>query len=192
MGTIVLYICLACTALAVLIRPWIGVVAAYVFVILTPQAIWWWSFEGVRPVLWTLVPTLIGIIALLLLGGLNFARLKTRLNLFLLILWICFIVSSFAGPYVDVVSDYRWFKVEWERTLLMRNILPALFCRHSSYDSEKKLKYLALVMVVWTIYLVYWCNNQYLSHLQFGRIKGPADPVGAAYTPMRMTSPCCL
>lgn len=175
MGSIVLYTCLTATAISAVVRPWIGVVAAYLFVILAPQTIWWWAFEGVRPVLWTLVPTLIGIFISLIQGKLNCASLKTKQNIFLLILWICFIISSYAGPYVGVISTYRWFTVEWERTLV-NNMFLLYFAAILLIDSEKKLKCMALVMVISTLYLIYWCNDQYLTHQQIGRFGGPAGP----------------
>ena len=157
-----------------LARPWVGVVAAYVFVVLAPQYIWWWSFEGVRPVLWTLLPTLIGIIALLIRGELNLTRLKTRQNLFLFILWVCFILFSFVGPYVNVESLNRFFTVEFERTLV-NNIFLLYFAAVLLIDTEDKLKYMPLVIIISTIYLTYWINDQYFFQGKFGRIGGPVD-----------------
>ncbi len=177
LGTIVLYICLAGVMLTSLARPWIGVIAAYLFVVLGPQYIWWWAFEGARPVLWTLVPALIGIVALLLQGQVNLARLKTRQSLFLFILWICFLISSFAGPYVNVDSPYRWFTVHFVRTLI-NNIFLLYFAAVLLIDTQKKLWYVAGILIISTIYLTYWINDQYLFQGAIGRIGGPSDLYG--------------
>ena len=165
--------------LTALARPWVGVVAAYMFVVLAPQFIWWWAFEGTRPVLWTLVPTLIGIIVLQLRGNLNLARLKTTRNLFLFILWVCFIFSSYAGPYVDVVgSPFRWLPVEMVRGLV-NNIFLLYFMAILVIDSAKKLQYLAVIMLVSTVYLTYWINDQYFFQGAVGRIGGPTSVDGS-------------
>ena len=181
MGVYLLYICMAATALAAIYRPWIGVVAAYVFVVLTPQCIWYWDFAGIRPVFWTLVPTLLGIIIAFVRGDLDITRLMSRQSLFILTLWFCFVLSSFAGPYVNV-NVHRVFQVAWVRGLV-DNIFLLYFAAILLIDSEKKLKYLAAVMTLSTIYLIYWCNHQYLAHLQFGRIEGPGGiSGGGTYT----------
>lgn len=164
--------------LTALTRPWVGVVAAYLFVVLAPQDIWWWAFEGTRPVLWTLIPTLIGIVVLLLQGNLNLARLKTKRNLFLLILWVCFVFSSFAGPYANVVNTpYRWLPVDFVRGLA-NNIFLLYFMAILLIDSAKKLKCLAVVMLLSTIYLIYWINDQYFFQGAIGRIGGPTTAFG--------------
>lgn len=176
MGIYLLYICMAIAALTAIYRPWIGVVAAYVFVILTPQCIWYWDFAGIRPVFWTLIPTLVGIIIAFIRGDLDITRLMTRQNLFIFMLWFCFVISSYVGPYVNV-NVHRAFQAAWVRGLV-DNIFLLYFAAVLLIDSEKKLKYMAAVMTLSTIYLIYWCNHQYLAHLQYGRIEGPSGASG--------------
>ena len=60
MGRVVFVLLILAAALWSLKRPWVGVVASYLVAILTPQAVWYWNFDGVRPALWLLLPTLLG------------------------------------------------------------------------------------------------------------------------------------
>ena len=80
-----------------LARPWIGVAGAYMVAILTPQAVWSWNFGDLRPALWILVPTYIGTVIGLLRGKLSLSRLRSSRVLFLVTLWLCFVMSYFAG-----------------------------------------------------------------------------------------------
>ena len=59
MGSIIVLALLAAVGLTALFLPWVGVAGAYLIGILNPQSIWWWSFEGLRPVYWVLLPTTI-------------------------------------------------------------------------------------------------------------------------------------
>ena len=93
------------------------------------------------------------------------------------ILWLCLLLSSFLGPYIDVASQYRWIMVGWERDHI-DNIFLLYFAAVLLIDSEKKMKYMTVVLVLSTIYLIYWCNQQYLAHIQIGRIAGPNGPEG--------------
>lgn len=178
MGTFVLYLCLLITSIVSILRPWIGVLVAYVFAILTPQSIWWWAFEGVRPVLWTLLPTLIGIIILCFRGRLDFSRLFNRQCICLFILWVLFLLSSYLGSHVTE-NLHRWFELDYIRSLV-NNIFLLYFAATLLIDTEHKLKCMVLVFIVSTCYFIYWINDQYLFHGRFGRIGGPVGVYGSS------------
>jgi putative inorganic carbon (hco3(-)) transporter len=172
LGKIVVYILLLCVAGISLFKPWIGVVASYLIIILTPQNIWWWQFEGVRPVLFILLPTILGFALSLVNGRLQLSTLWNTRNFFLFVLWVFFCLSSFFGPYAHVESEYRSFDSSWALSLV-NNIFILYFMACVCIDEEKKLKVMAWVITLSTIYLIYWINNQYFSHNLFGRIGGP-------------------
>ena len=177
MGRLFFIALLSGTSVASLAQPWIGVVFAYLFVILVPQTIWFWNFEGLRPVLWVLLPTLLGFGFRLIRRDYNLSVVWDRRNLFLLVLWLCFTLSYYAGPYVGVQGPYRFTNPDWAAETL-NNIFLLYFVGCLCIDSEKKLKALVYVFVVSIAYLVYWANSQYLSGRFFGRLGGPVDVYG--------------
>ena len=177
MGRLLLYGILIGGGGTAIFRPWLGVVLAYLFIILTPHNIWWWNFQGVRPVYWVLIPTFIGFILALMQGRVNLDIIKNKRNFYLLILWIFFILSYFFGPYIGVPSSHWWHDPKWTLNLINK-IFILYFVACLCIDDKKKLKYLALVMVVSVVYLIYWANDQYLSYHRCGRIGGPAGPYG--------------
>lgn len=165
-------------ALVAIARPWIGVVAAYCIAILTPQAVWWWNFQELRPVLWVLLPTLIGVVLAGARGELSGAAALNRRNVFLLVLWLCYNLSYLVGPYVDVMGPYRYSDPAWAVATLNKIFLLyfiACFC----IDEPKKLKALVGVVVVSSAYLTYWANDRYLSGGLVGRLAGPVDVTGS-------------
>jgi len=172
MGTIVLYIILAGNALASLLYPRIGIVLTYLIAVLTPQYIWWWVFEDVRPVYWIFVPTLIGFAVAALQEKIDFSRLNTRINWCVAVLWLTSVVAFYFGPYVDVHNDYRFYDPAlvfstWQKTLL------AYFVAVALVDSSKQLKAFSIVMVITAAYMTLWANEQYFVFNKFGRLHGP-------------------
>ncbi len=177
MGKIILYVLLASTGVSAVFRPWVGVIASYVFVILCPQAIWWWNFENIRPVYWIMLPTLAGTILSLARGDLNLTSLWNKRNFWIFVLWCCFTLSYFLGPYTEVINERRSFD-PWSILMLINNIFILYFTACVCINDEKKLKILASVMAFSTIYLIYWINAQYLFGGLFGRIGGPTGQFG--------------
>lgn len=160
-----------------LARPWIGVVSAYWLVLLTPQAVWYWNFEGLRPALWILLPTLVGFVFAALRGTYTIAAVANRRNLYLATLWLCFLLSYFFGPYVSAEGPYRFSDPDWVLETLNK-ILLLYFVACMCLDSEKKLRVLTWVLVGSAIYLIYWANDRYLSGYVVGRMTGPQDVFG--------------
>lgn len=180
MGQILLYLLLGGTAIAAIMRPWIGVMAAYVFVILGPQHIWWWNFTGVRPFFIVAIPTALGILLAIGRKEIDFSFLKTKINLLLLILFIFTTISYLFGPYVHGGPGPHWDPPEVIYDRIWKSYFfyfMAVLC----INDEKKLKYLSLVMVGSIIYLIYWANIQYLSGHWYGRLGGPRSTFGGHF-----------
>ncbi len=66
------------------------------------------GFGGVRPEMWILLPTGIGIGAGLIRQQFDLSILATKKNLFVLILWFCFALSYYFGVYTQVPGPYRF------------------------------------------------------------------------------------
>jgi probable O-glycosylation ligase (exosortase A-associated) len=180
MGQILLYILLAGTAVAAMARPWIGVVVAYVFVILGPQYIWYWNFQGIRPFLVVAVPTIIGLVLAVGRGEADVSFIKTKINLFLLILFGCITISYLFGLYVDGGPGPQWHSPDVVYNRIWKAYL-FYFLAVVCINDEKKFKYLSYVMIASVIYLTYWINDQYLSGSQYGRFAGPSSFAGGLY-----------
>jgi putative inorganic carbon (hco3(-)) transporter len=177
MGRIFFLALLSSISVVALARPWIGVVAAYAIVILTPQAVWWWHFEDLRPVLWVLVPTMIGFGIGLLRGTLSLAVLVNKRNLFVLVMWAFFTVSYLFGPYTETVNAFRFTDPDWAFSTFNKIFL-LYFLACVCIDDLFKLRTLVLTVLGSALYLVYWANDMYLSGNVMGRLPGPVDIFG--------------
>src|ERR1700731_753972 len=113
MGRLFFLSALSIVSIVSLARPWIGVVGAYLVAILTPQAVWFWDFGDLRPVIWIMVPTCIGFLIALMRGKYELGRLLSLRILFLLVLWGCLLSSYLAGPYTDVAGPFRFTDAQW-------------------------------------------------------------------------------
>src|SRR3982750_4238564 len=157
----ILLLCLLSVVSVVsLARPWIGVVCAYLFVILTPQAVWYWNFEDIRPVYWILLPTLIGFVWRIANGKYDFSIIKNRRVVFILVLWLSFGLSYVAGPFVDAQGPYRFSDPALGMDTLNKIFLlflVACLC----INTEQALKWLVVVIIGSAIYLTYWANSMY-------------------------------
>jgi len=171
--TVLLYALFAATAVVSLARPWVGVVAAYLMAVLTPQFIWPWIFEGTRPFFLVMVPTLIGFALAAARGEVRGTFLKTRINLFVAVWWVAVIVSYLFGPYVDVVSPYRFFVPSVTFDQANKTFL-TYFVATLLIDEPRKARALFLVMAFSVAVLTWWANAQYLDGRVFGRLAGPA------------------
>jgi putative inorganic carbon (hco3(-)) transporter len=177
-AAIVVILILLANVVVALVSPWRGFVLAYVIAIFAPQDVWWWAFEGVRPFYWIIVPALIGFGVAVLRGQVAFAQLNTRLNRCMFLLWLCFTISYYFGPYVDVFNAYRFYDPAFMFATLQKTFL-TYFVATTLIDSPKKLKVMALVMVVTAVYMTYWANMQYFVYHVHGRLHGPTTLSGA-------------
>lgn len=160
-----------------LLQPWIGIAANYLITILDPQAIWWWQFSGLRPLFFVIIFSGIGLLVAMLRGKLRLNFIKSKINFWLFVLWICFITSYLFGPYVDKAYEYGPFHPDWVMSLINK-IMFIYFVGCVCINTEKKLDILGLIMIASVIYLIYWMNDQYLFQGKFGRIHGPMSPDG--------------
>lgn len=171
---ILILLLLAAAAIISIARPWIGIVIAYLFAVLTPQTIWWWNFADLRPVYWILLPTAISFLVLVMRGKIDFTIIRNRRCFFLLLLWICFTLSYYFGPFVNTGGPYRFTDAAWAMETIHKMFLLS-FVGTLCIDDKKKLLPLAGVVVVAGIYLIYWANLQYLTGQAWGRLAGPVD-----------------
>jgi len=177
MGILFLVGMFACAALS-LFLPWVGAVYAYLFVVLGPQDIWFWDFDGWRPQFWVLLFTSVGVILGIARRIFDLSILRNKRNLFILILWLCIVASYYLGPYTHIGGPYRWDNAEYALDKFNKIYL-LYFVACLCIDSERKLKTMFYVFVGSALYLIYWANRQYLTGHYFGRLSGP---VGAAGT----------
>ena len=161
-----------------LFRPWVGVVAMYLFALLVPQAIWWWVFQDLRPVFYISITTILGFLLALLSGKISFRSLSNKRLVCILVLWLTFIVSYFFGDYVHVSSPFRFSDPDQVFSTVNKIFILFFLCC-LCIDTKKKLQYLVMMFVIATLFLIYWSNDQYFVQGQFGRIGGPA-PLGGA------------
>jgi len=161
-----------------LLRPWVGVVTAYLFVVLVPQQVWWWNFDNLRPVRWILLPTILGFMLAFVRNELDLSTIRNRRTLYMLTLWAFYFISYLAGPYVGVNGPYRYTQPSWAMSNI-QNFMVLYFLAAVCIDSLTKLKALVYVFTASGIYLIYWINAQYFSGQAFGRIPGPVAPDGS-------------
>lgn len=178
MGHIAVIVLLILVASVSVLFPWIGAVCGYLFSVLTPQAIWYWDFGGLRPVLWIVLPTVVGLLLGSIRRTVNLRVLWNRRNLYVLVLWSFSIISYYFGPYTHVPGPFRFEDATFRFDNLNKIfILYLIAC--ACIDSERKLKALYFMMIGAGLYLTYWANHQYLIGNYFGRLNGPTTPSGA-------------
>jgi putative inorganic carbon (HCO3(-)) transporter len=177
MGRLFFLTLLTSISLVALVRPWIGVVAAYGIAILVPQAVWYWNFEDLRPALWVLVPTIIGFVIAVFRGQLDLSHLANKRNLFMFTLWLCLAISFWFGPYIETMGPYRFTDPEWAFSTFNKIFL-LYFLACVCIDDLVKLRALVMTVLCSAVYLTYWANDMYLSGFVMGRLAGPVDVDG--------------
>lgn len=176
-GTIALYFLLASNAALSLFRPWIGIGLAYTVILLTPQNIWWWAFEGIQPLQWFVTPALIGLLFQGLRGRTNLLMIRSWPNFLMAWLAISATLAYFLGPYVDVVNQWKFY----DSAAMLDVILKAYviyFAAVLIVDTPRKLLLLFAPILVSALYLGYWANAQYFFEGRVGRIGGPRPLFG--------------
>jgi putative inorganic carbon (hco3(-)) transporter len=161
------------TAITSAFFPWIGVIAYYTLAVAFPQAIWFWIFKGFRAAYYITVTTMAGLGIKAITGNIDFSLLKDRQNIFIIVVWLSALVSYYFSPMGHNKSTYRALDSEYLVTNFSKELL-FYFVAVILIDDSKKLKKLAWVLAITTIFYTYWGNMQYLSgSLSGGRLKGP-------------------
>lgn len=182
MGKLLLAFFILCAAVGTLARPWIGVASYYLLAILGPQYIWWWNFQGLRVSLIVALSVIASVGMQALKGRYDTNFIFNRQNLWLGALWFFIILSYFFGPYVsrfsfDGLGPAQLFSIT--NTIFLFYFIASL-----EMNEFQKLRYLGIIFIVSTIYLIYWANYQYLSQnwiqFNYGRLMGPTSAVGGS------------
>jgi O-antigen ligase len=181
MGLVIVLALLASVGFTALLLPWVGVAGAYLIGILNPQSIWSWSFEGLRPVYWVLLPTLIGVGFMGARGRLRWGALANVRVLCLLIIWSTGMLSWWFAPYSmnsvpsgqTGVQYADFIMVNLSKIVLLT--LAAMLCVRTA----NQLKVMATVMLLSGIYLAWWVNDQYFFKGGWGRLGGPVGLDGS-------------
>lgn len=178
MGSLILLILFVAT-LAALFAPWYGVVAGYFYILLGPQIIWWWSFGDTRIFLIIALCTLLGLFFSIFKGDVNFSYLANWRN-FCLLIWLFSIVLSYiAGPYVYSGPGPRFFDPDYVISIVCKSFL-FYFISVLCINDDKKFKYINSVMILVSLFYVYWINDRYFSGF-YGRLGGPSSFNGSQY-----------
>jgi probable O-glycosylation ligase (exosortase A-associated) len=181
-GKLLLLFIIFCCSVAALSRPWIGVSSYYLLAILGPQYIWWWNFQGLRVSFIVAVVTLLSVSIKFLGNNYNSSFLFNKQNFWIFFLWTFLVLSYFFGPYVASFSSSGMGP---SQIMSVTNTI-FLFYFFSSLEINeiKKIRYLIIVFILSTIYLIYWANDQYFSQnwwqFSMGRLMGPASIDGGA------------
>jgi len=180
MGKLLLIALYLGNAITSIIYPWIGIIVVTLIIVLTPHNIWWWNFEGSKPVFYTLTPVILGTIFWIVRGNCQFKFIKSKTSFLFFLMWGSSVISYLFGPYVDVFNEYRFFDshnvfLTYNKTILYGILLLLLI------DNYKKYTYLCYVFSSTHIYMTYWANKQYLIYNVHGRLNGPAGPWGSIY-----------
>ncbi len=173
MGQILAYIVFGGTGVIALFLPWIGVIAGYVMVVLSPHVIWWWAFEGFRPFLYVAIPVLIGCALACVTGRVDVTRLQSKISIWLFIWWLSLFVSVLFGEYVDAIGPGpRWHDPSSVLESMSKTFI-FLFVGVICITDDRKFRYLTYVMLASIVYYIYWSHDQYFNALYFGRLSGP-------------------
>jgi putative inorganic carbon (HCO3(-)) transporter len=159
-------------AIAALFVPQIGVVAAYFVGVLNPQSVWWWNFDGFRPVLFVTAPLAVGFLVWSARNTLHWGVLTSKVSVALAVVLVACAVSTFAAPYAvrDDTAGIRnaAFVLEVQLKLVLLFWIASL-CMWP----RRWVVALGWMVAAVSIYFVYWANDRYL-HLGFvRRLAGP-------------------
>jgi putative inorganic carbon (HCO3(-)) transporter len=175
MGSVLMMLALAVGAAASIAVPAIGVALAYLIAILNPQAIWWWNFEGLRPVYWVLLPTLLGVCIKGVQGKLDWTALGNVRVLCLVVLTAAGIVSWAWAPFSTTTTaegELEFRSAAFIVENLVKIVLLALVSMLVIIE-RRHAEWLGWVMVASGVYLTWWINDRYLFQGAWGRLGGP-------------------
>lgn len=180
MGSAIVLALLAGVGFTALFLPWVGVAGAYLIGILNPQSIWWWSFEGLRPVYWALLPTLIGVVLMGVRGKLRWEALANVRIVCLLVMWLTGMLSWWLAPYSLSVAENGQFDIRGAGFIMdnLSKIILLFIIAVLVTNTTNQLKAMSFVMLASGLYLTWWVNDRYFFNGAFGRVAGPTPLTG--------------
>lgn len=183
MGQIFLLLLTSLTCGVSLGKPHVGIFGYYLLALLGPQYIWFWYFEGIRISFYIALFALIGVVLGLMNRNFDFSFVKTSINKWIIVLWGCIVLSYFMGPFVNQHKPVYGMSPGYLFSQT-NNIYLFYLCATLAINDVKKIRVLGFVLVITTLYLVYWANMQYFtsnwSQFSFGRLKGPSSADGGS------------
>ncbi|MBA3009999.1 MAG: hypothetical protein KKF12_17195, partial [Proteobacteria bacterium] len=172
---IILILIILVTACVSVVSSWVGVLAYYTLALWGPQYIWFWLFADLRVSFVVAVFTFLGVGVGFFKTGYEFRFLFTRINFWVLILYVSILVSYLFGPYIDNPLNKQFdpdtFIFDATKIFLF------YFIATLAINDIEKLKYFTLLFVAVIVYYCYWANKQYFtdnwSQFAVGRLMGP-------------------
>jgi putative inorganic carbon (HCO3(-)) transporter len=155
----------------------VGVVACYLIAVGAILSIWAWVFVDARFVYYISLSTILGFMVATLSGKIDLAHLKSKQNLYLIILWLCLIISYFFSP-IEVTPTL--YAAQNPNYLIqnMSKVILFYFVAILTIDNKKKCHFLVWAMLFSAILLIYWGNMQYFQGNMMGEhytLMGPGS-----------------
>jgi probable O-glycosylation ligase (exosortase A-associated) len=105
-------------------------------------------------------------------SGVNFYLLKTRINVAVFILWICYVISYFFAPYVRLMGEIPYLTLDHFNKIILFYFISVVLI-----DDLHKAKWFSYVIILAMIHLTFWGNMQYFTQnwaaFNSGRLMGP-------------------
>jgi putative inorganic carbon (hco3(-)) transporter len=172
---IVLIIATFITLSTSILYSWIGIIAYYTLAILAPQHIWFWLFTDLRLSLFVSCFTFAGVLHHYFRIGFDWRYLFTKINFWVLILYISVLISYLFGSHVHN-SLNKQFDPDTQ-IIDISKIFLFYFITTFVINDIKKIKFFSLLLVFIVAFYCYWANQQYLtenwSQFNYGRLMGP-------------------
>jgi putative inorganic carbon (HCO3(-)) transporter len=177
MGELLLYPLFVLLGVISFVYPWAGIIAGYSISIASPQTIWWYHFESIRPAYWVLLPTLLGAVMGTLSGKVNPRLAVNPIVGLLAVTWLCLTVSVLFAPYSvrggEVgVRDAGYVFETFSKIYLVAIIACTVIWERRHFSA------LACVVFAIALYFTFWGNWMYLSGNFMRRLAGPTDQYG--------------
>jgi putative inorganic carbon (HCO3(-)) transporter len=153
----------------VLIEPFFGILAYYLLAFMRPQDVFW-GFGDMRLTLLASVATLLATLVHFALRP-NFDFLRKKQNLFLVVLWVFLFLSTQFGDFA--AAESKWMSYYNKMFIIY-------FAALAVVTSEKKLYWLAWMIIIGVGYLSWWANEMYFFE-GLRRVHGPGKPGAAFY-----------
>ena len=167
MAKILFYIIFFGTISVSLFRPWVGVIVYFFIAVATPLAVWPWVFEGWRVAYLIGLSTILGFLGAAITHRIDFTVLRSKQNLYMMILWLCLIISYIFSPYeltpTNLITENPHYLISNMSKVILFYFISVLII-----DNKQKCHYLVWVSLSSAIILIYWGNTEYFQGHMFG------------------------